>query len=128
MQLLDGAEVLQPIAFEGGPFTVDLRSFYARKQVAAIGSSDWHGPGPPGLCRTWVFVHHDSEGEILQAIRERRTVVYDRGRYFGDPALAALAAADGRFTETPQPSMPALVSRILAVAGLLGIIAGLART
>jgi hypothetical protein len=122
MQLLDGSEVLQPIAYDAEIATLELRAFYGRKPMAAIASSDWHGPASPGMCRTWVFVHNNSEAEILQAIRDRRTVVYDRGQYFGDPALIALAKADRRFTEVPPFSPMALLSRILAVAGLLGIV------
>lgn len=120
MQLLDGSEVLQPVVFDSEKATSQLRAFYARKPMAAIASSDWHGLGPPGICRTWVFVHQDSEAEILRAIRDRRTVVYDRGQYFGDPALVALASADGRLSESPHRSPLALLSRVLAFLGLLG--------
>ena len=99
-----------------------MRAFYTRKPLASIASSDWHGLGPPGLCRTWVFVHRNTEAEVLQAIRERRTVVFDGSRYFGDPALIALASADGRLRQSPAPSRWALVSRVMAFLGLAGLV------
>jgi hypothetical protein len=117
MQELDAAEVLQPVAYESSQATVELRAFWARKPLAAIGSSDWHGMGPPGLCRTWLFVHANTEAEVLQAIRERRTVVYDRGEYFGDPALVALARS-----LPVRQSRHVQVSGVLALLGLLGIV------
>jgi len=122
MQLLDGSEVVQPGIYGSDEAAIEFRMFNARKPMAAIGSSDWHGPGPPGICRTWVFVHENTEAEILQAIRDRRTVAYDRGRYYGDSALAVLATGDRRLLDSPPPSPLALVSRILAVLGLLGLI------
>jgi hypothetical protein len=92
--------------------------------MAAIGSSDWHGLGPPGLCRTWLFVRQNTEAEILQAIRERHTVVYDGSRYFGDPALVALASAEPRLRQSQPPSGWPLASRVCAFLGLLGVVAG----
>ena len=121
MQQLDASEVWQPVAFDR-ELAAEMRTFYARKPMAAIGSSDWHGLGPPGICRTWVFVHTNTEAEILQAIRERHTVVYDGTQYYGDPALVAMASADGRLKESPAPSPWALVSRVSAVLGLLGLV------
>lgn len=125
MQLLDASEVLQPTAFTGEQATRELRAFYGRKRVAAIASSDWHGMGPPGICRTWVFVHANTEVEILQALRDRRTVVYDRGQYFGEPSLITLAK---HLPPAPPQSAWALVSRILAFAGLVGLVLVFSRT
>ena len=122
MQVLDAAEIWQPAAFGGGSGGAEMRAFYTRKPLAYIASSDWHGLGPPGLCRTWVFVHLNTEAEVLQAILERRTVVFDGSRYFGDPALIALASADGRLRHSPAPSRWALVSRVMAFLGLAGLV------
>jgi hypothetical protein len=92
-QSLDGAEVLHPIAYSGEDYAAQLRQFYNSAAVAAIGDSDDHGLGPPGLCRTYVFVKEKSPQGILDAVRRRRTVVYDRaGGVYGDPALIRLAA------------------------------------
>ncbi|HEV2447772.1 MAG TPA: PHP-associated domain-containing protein, partial [Candidatus Sulfopaludibacter sp.] len=110
---LDGAEVMQPIAYEGERNARDLREFFARSHAAAIGSSDYHGMGPVGLCRTYVFVREATEQGILEAIRARRTVVLDGGRAYGDAELAKL-----------MPGAPAERSRewVSAVCGVLGMI------
>jgi hypothetical protein len=122
MRQLDGSEVLQPTAYNSAQSEWELRKFYGRKPMAAIGSSDWHGLGRPGLCRTWLFVHADNEREVLQAIRDRHTVVYDRGEYFGDPALVALARTEPRLTQSPRPPPWAVLSRTLGLVGLLGLL------
>ena len=118
MQQLDASEVLQPAVFGSDSATAELRAFFTRKPMAAIASTDWHGLGPPGLCRTWLFVHSNSEEEVLRAIRERRTVVYDRGDYFGRPELVKLAMSEGRLREKAKESRWGAVSRIL---GMLAI-------
>ena len=81
-----------------------LQEFYGRVRLTAIGDSDYHGLGPMGLCRTFVFVRGDSEGAILDAFRAGHTVVYDRaGRTFGDPELISLAMqAPGSANFNPQ--------------------------
>ena len=124
MSQLDASEVLHPLAYgDSGQAASELREFYARKPMAAIASSDWHGFTAPGLFRTWVFVHRNTQAEILQAIRDRRTVVYDRGDYFGAPALIELAKQNANLLAPPPPSPWTPVSGILAIAGLLGLIA-----
>ena len=127
-QLLDAAEVWQPIAFSPPEAAAELRTFYARRPLAAIASSDWHGAGPPGICRTLVFVRQNTEAGILQAIRDRRTVVYGGTEFFGDAALVALVRSDARLTQPAQPSPWAPASRIPAVLGLLGLILASRRT
>ena len=108
---LDGAEVRQPIAYVIGP--AELDDFYARAPLAAIGSSDYHGLGPLGLCRTYVFARDDSEAAVLEAIRAHRTVVVDGERVYGNAALTGFA---------PQlPRAPARPSRWPAMAGLAGL-------
>lgn len=123
MDTLDGAEVWQPAGFDSGRAASEMRQFYARRPLAAVASSDWHGIGPPGNCRTWLFVHDASEAEVLQAIREHRTVVFDGHNYYGDPVLVELARADGRLAQSAPPSPWGLASRICALAGLLALIA-----
>jgi predicted metal-dependent phosphoesterase TrpH len=126
MSKLDAAEVLHPIAYRRRQAYSELKQFYSRARLTAIGDSDFHGLGPMGLCRTWVFAREDSERSILEALRERRTVVFDReGNAFGDPDLIDLARQDIRFT--PLRSSPtergwlAGASRIAGLLGLLGI-------
>ena len=88
MSLLDGSEVLHPLAYARPPAYAQFQQFYARGRFAAIGDSDYHGLGPMGMCRTYVFAREDSSSAIVDAVRAGRTVVYDRdGRTFGDPEL-----------------------------------------
>ncbi len=121
---LDGSEVWHPASFDRGAAGEQFQAFFARTPMAAIASSDWHGPGPPGLGRTWVFARRNTAEDILQAIRERRTVVYDGSRYFGDPALVELARAEPRLRRVSRPAAWAATSRVCAFLGLLGILAG----
>jgi hypothetical protein len=62
-----------------------MRGFYQRSPIAAIGSSDHHGVGPLSICRTYGFAHDDPDRSILEAVPQRRTVVFDGdGRAGGD--------------------------------------------
>ena len=117
MQMLDGTEVMQPVADLAPRNAGDLVEFQRRSGAAAIASSDWHGMGPVGVCRTYLFAKDDSEAAILDAIRARRTVVVDGGRVFGNLELAR--AAGGRLgQEMPRRSRLAWVSAVCGVAGL----------
>jgi hypothetical protein len=126
---LDGTEVLHPLAYENAKGYQELQEFYARAHVTAVGDSDYHGLGPMGLCRTFVFAREDSETAVLDALRIGRTVVYDRdGRAFGDPQLIALASQDPQFQELLRPGsdegssgMLAKASRVCGMFGLLGL-------
>jgi predicted metal-dependent phosphoesterase TrpH len=129
MQQLDGAEVVHPLALRSPARAAQLREFFGRAQLTAIGDTDYHfGPLSPhlgimGLCRTYLFVRDRSERGILEALREGRTLAYDREHVYGDPALIQLAANDGRLpqlalTGTEQRFMGS-VSRIFGVLGLL---------
>ena len=125
MGKLDGTEVAQPVVYTSSYATEQLQHFYRLAPLAAIGSSDYHGPGPLGLCRTYVFVKEVSEAGVLEAVRSHRTVVFDRGRVYGDPALIRLAGAQLPRQESisaAEKSLAAL-SRICAILGLLGIVA-----
>ena len=128
MQRLDGAEICHPIIFAREDAQRDLELFAARAPIAAIGSSDFHGLGQMGLCRTYVFARDNSEPSILEAVRAHRTVVYGRGgRAYGDPALIRLAAGVGLLqAAAPSNSRGGWLdwfSRISGVAGLAGAIA-----
>lgn len=128
MSKLDGAEVMQPVVFRYPPGAAELRQFFARGRgrLTAVGSSDFHGMGPLGLCRTYVFVRERSEQGVLEALRQRHTVVYDSaGAAYGDAALIALAAQYGRLRErqpaAPGNGFPDWVSRTCGVAGMIGL-------
>lgn len=124
MRQLDGAEVLHPDAYFQEELYSEMRQFYQRKPMTAIGSSDFHATGHPGLCRTYVFARENSSQAIVEALRARRTVVYDRdGRAYGDSELIQLAARDGRL---PEPDLAgadvgfwAIFSRVAGLAGLI---------
>lgn len=126
MSRLDAAEVLHPIAYTRDGAYGELQEFYGRAKLTAIGDTDYHGLGPMGLCRTYVFAREDSESAILEALRAGRTVVYDRdGRAFGNPELIHLAAQDSRFGEfrspPPEPAFLIVASRVCGMLGLLGV-------
>lgn len=124
LQHLDGAEVCHPIIFGNPKSTRDLEAFAARASVAAIGSSDFHGFGRMGMCRTYVFARDDSAEAIVDAVRAHRTVVYAVGdQVYGDPALIALAATVPRLKAEATTDAPAStldwISRIFGLAGLI---------
>ncbi len=119
---LDGAEVVHPLSYTGG-LGVEMREFFARTNAAAIGDTDSHGVGEFGMCRTYVFARERSAAGILDAIRARRTVVYDRERVFGDPALIALAAADGRLPAMEAATTPRPLRTWDGALGIAGLLA-----
>jgi hypothetical protein len=123
MAALDATEVMQPIAYGYRFGARDLRDFYQRAPLAAVGSSDYHGVGPLGLCRTYVFARDDSEQAILQAVRERRTVVYDGdGRAWGDAELIRLAGTRLREREPGPAGALDWFSRVCGLLGLLALV------
>lgn len=120
---LDGAEVLHPGVFGEPATTGEYREFFTSGHFAAIGDSDYRGNGLAGICRTYLFIRHVSEADVLDAVRAHRTVVYDRGQFFGDPELVDLLRAhrtELRFDELDgeQPAS-SLVPRLGAELGLL---------
>jgi hypothetical protein len=124
---LDGSEVMHPIVDEREWARGELQEFYRRGRFAAIGSSDYHGLGTLGQCRTYVFASDDSEQAIVSAIRAGHTVVYDTdGRAYGNAELIRLAAQDGRVRAREplrsDPGILAIVSRIAGILGLLGAV------
>ena len=127
MSRLDGTEVCHPSTFDYPDFRPELEEFNRRTGAAAIGSSDFHGPGRLGMCRTFVFVNEASAAGVLDAIRAKRTVVYGRdNQVYGDPDLVRIAEADGRLrrmagTEYPMSVLDRL-SQLLGIVGLTMLI------
>ncbi len=124
---LDGSEICHPLLYGDPTARPDFEQFREGHDLAAIGSSDFHGFGRIGECRTYVFATDNTASAILDAIRARRTVVYaPGGRTYGDPALAALIAAraDLRDIATSDPPASAFdwISRVSGVMGLLGLV------
>lgn len=65
-----------------------IREFFGRSpRLAAIGSTDYHGLGPLGYSRTSIFARERSEQGVIEAVRARRTVAYDRERVYGDAEM-----------------------------------------
>lgn len=129
MDRLDGTEICHPAIYQYVGAEEMLEQFASRTRAAAIGSSDFHGLGRLGLCRTFVFARDTSAEAIVEAIRARRTVVYGReGKAYGDAELIKLAEADGRVPKAARPDYsPSAwdrLSQLLGVAGLIGLIAG----
>ncbi len=129
MRKLDAAEVVHPVGLRNEVFADQLRQFFGRTKLTAIGDSDYHiGPlspqlGEMGLCRTYVFVREQTEESVLDALRQGRTVVYDRQRIYGDPAMIQLAKEDGRLSKLGlsrrEPNFAVLLNGIVGVLGLL---------
>jgi predicted metal-dependent phosphoesterase TrpH len=128
MQRLDGAEVCHPLIYVYEHAQLDFERFAARGRVAAIGSSDFHGLGQMGLCRTYVFARDNSERAILDAVRAHRTVVYGRdGQPYGDPTLVRLAAADSRLRElAPESARGGVLDWLSRIGGVVGLAGALA--
>ena len=122
---LDGSEVMHPIVDEYESAREELQQFYSRGRFAAIGSSDYHGLGRLGQCRTYVFASDAGEQAIVSAIRAGHTVVYDTdGRAYGNPDLIRLAAQDGRVRDRePSRADRGILVIVSRVAGILGLFA-----
>ena len=116
---LDGAEVAHPIVEWKPEFAGELQEFWQRSGAAAIGSSDWHGLGPVGRFRTWLFVREASAAGVLEAIREHRTVALHGDRVYGDPALVGFAPQLPGAPEWPSPA-----GGVCVVVGLAALILG----
>jgi hypothetical protein len=130
MDRLDGTEVCHPYSFAYPEAHHELEEFARRADAAAIGSSDFHGPGRLGMCRTFVFVREATAAGILEAIRAKRTVVYGgpEAKAYGDPELVRVAEADGRLRKMASADYPASLldrlSQILGIGGFVLLIAG----
>jgi hypothetical protein len=131
MRELDGAEVVHPVAFAGEEYASQLREFYERRPLAAIGSSDFHGNGHPGYSRTYVFVRQVSrqvsrqavvsQQAVIDALRAHRTVVVGPdGRAYGDAELIRLAngSLPRAGVEEPEGAW-GWVSRVSALLGMV---------
>ena len=121
---LDGVEV----ANDTDPFVVAEYAEFAERararnaDLAAIGSSDFHGSPAMGRCRTYLFVREQSEAGILDAIRNGRTVAADdRGNLSGDPALVRLVEVNTPQGRSDRNRGWRRLSVALAWIGLLGL-------
>lgn len=125
MQELDGGEICHPEMFVRADGQERLEQFAARRPIAAIGASDFHGLGPMGICRTYVFAVEASERGILDAVRAHRTVVFGTGDHvYGDPQLLQYASRlrDRAPSSTSRGTTLDWVSRITALVGFGGLL------
>jgi hypothetical protein len=130
LKKLDAAEVVHPVVLTDEVYAAQMRDFLERTKLTAIGDSDYHlGPLAPnlgaiGVCQTYVFARERTAKGVLDALREGHTVVYDRERAYGDPALVKLAAEDGRLPKAALAKRPTnALSLLSGILGLLGLIA-----
>ncbi len=122
LRRLDAAEVVRPEAQNEERLAGQLRAFFQRAQVTPVGDSDYHGLGPMGYSRTYVFAEERTEQGVLDAIRAGRTVVFDRDLVFGDLKMMKLAAATGGLPHEvpvwPTPGPLRLFSRLATLIAL----------
>jgi hypothetical protein len=126
MRTLDGAEIVRPEAQHDERMASGLRDFFSRGSLTAIGSSDYHGFGLIGYCRTYVFARTRTVQGVLEAVRDGRTVVYGRDQVYGDPALIELASAipdlPRGIPQLPVPGAARLFSRLTTLLVLGAIL------
>lgn len=128
IRALDGTEAVHTRAQEFSRARQELRAFFRHSRgvnpdLAAIGSSDFHGVAPLGGCRTYVFAGEPTERGVLDAIRRGRTVASDgRGAFVGDPALVELARQAEAARSVPPDAGPwrqLSVAMVLVALGAL---------
>jgi len=124
MRTLDGGEICHPNIFwqEGGQ--AELEEFALRQPIAAIGSSDFHGTGRMGICRTYVFAREATAQGILDAVRAHRTVVFGLTRAYGDSELLKYADLLRHRGPSRDERKSALdwVSSVAAIVGFGGLV------
>ena len=120
---LDGAEVAHPLIIDEPEQAEQLERFLERARqanpgIAAIGSTDYHGGAPLGVCRTYLLVDEVSAAGVLTAIRHGRTVASGPGdRLIGSDENVAAARSHAQPPQRPNfsgrsrwPALMALLS------------------
>lgn len=132
---LDATELMHPIAYQGKNSGIgaweEMRDFYEDAKanghfLTPLGNSDYHFGSVLGVTRTYLFARGDTAKDVVDAIREKRTVVFDlEGRGYGDPELVAALEAEplaprnvdyGYRSSNPVDA----IGRTLGFLGLLG--------
>jgi len=130
---LDGVEAAHRDALSSA-MALQFEEFYQRalarnREIAAIGSSDFHTSGPMGLCRTYLLVRERSEVGVIEAIRDGRTVGRcESSRLRGRPELVhlfepyrdVLAPPDETLVQTLALLLVWVSLVALAIVGLRG--------
>jgi hypothetical protein len=125
VQRLDGAERVNDtdpvVVAQYGEFW--QRVVARNPDVAAIGSSDFHGWPVMGRARTYLFVRERSRAGVLEAIREGRTVaVDDRGNLYGADAWVRQIGSNRPAGRSAERTGIRRVSVACAWLGLLGLV------
>ena len=101
LERLDGFERAHSILTGEPEVKASFEAFEKRvmavnPRAAFIGSSDYHGGGTPGWCRTYVLARERTAEAVIEALREGRTVAADAdGRLYGPPEYVQLVRAVG---------------------------------
>lgn len=128
IRALDGVEAAHPLMAFDVDEARELGEFHRRArgikpQLAAIGSSDYHGSHMLGACRTYLLASEVSEAAVLDAIRDGRTVAEDvQGELHGDARWVALVRAARVLPSRANDDAWPVVSVICAWLGLLGLV------
>lgn len=127
LRLLDGFERTHPVVYATPANTASFESFARRVTAvnpgaAFIGSSDYHGGGTPGWCRTYVLARERTAASVIDAVREGRTVAADyRGGLFGPPEYVRLVQSVGGDRRPETNDWRATAASVVAWIGLLGL-------
>jgi PHP-associated len=125
---LDGIEAAHPVRHLSDEAGRELNAATVRARekhpsIAQIGSSDFHYLAPIGLCRTYIFVRAATVKDVLDAIREGRTVACDaRGLTYGDPRLSLAVADACRRAASSDSNLNPRLNRIAVLCGWLGAV------
>jgi predicted metal-dependent phosphoesterase TrpH len=125
---LDGIEAAHPVRHLSDQAGRELNAAAARAlrehpSIAQIGSSDFHYLAPIGLCRTYIFARAATVKDVLDAIREDRTVACDaRGVTYGDPRLSLVVADACRRAASSDSNLDPRLNRIAVLCAWLGAV------
>ena len=129
---IDGVERAHPGMRLRDNTPAQYAAFFARARqhnppVAPIGDSDFHFASRIGLCRTYVLAREISEGGVLDAVRDGRTVAYDAlGVAYGEPAFVEIAARARRARDAAGPRRStrhtSILGAFLVWTGMLGLV------
>lgn len=100
----------------------ERRVMAVNPRAAFIGSSDFHGGGTPGWCRTYVFARERTAASVIEAVRQGRTVAADAGgQLYGPAEYVALVRAAGGDRKPHTNDMRATAAAAVVWLGLLGL-------
>jgi hypothetical protein len=125
LALLDGFERTHPVLLSRPAAEQSFEEFARRvvavnRDAALIGSSDFHGGGTPGWCRTYVLARERTAASVIEAVRDGRTVAADAdGRLYGPADYVRIVNAAGGERKPETNDWRATVAAGVAWLGLL---------